>query len=445
MYPSRAWTFQEGVLSTRVLLFTKHQVFFECNRSTWCEETHWESDNVDLTSWKAVKNTTPDDIWEDNFDRDAYDMRLDDEPGRRKHLDPTNADLVRQYLPRPLTYDDDILNACTGVLTSIEEREKSAFFFALRIRHFGNDLLFNSRQILRPRFPNQGANEARFPSWSWLSWRGQIEIPNNPRYNSADPVRNLGPCDGVICYMLEADDSQRLNLRLLNETGGWRFHKDYVRRRERACCTFPIPPDADILDHCADVQEHPRNVSMKDVSSHPAYHQMRPNFHIIFRTFCYTVWLVSEDDPAADPGSGLSYPVRNLYTCKDITKGYETACSRSDAEAQNVASTLSTVPPWAYERGPKISSLPQHTPYRNLGEDIAAIPDGVYRLLWMNNNQTSMHGHLLCKSTSPSRLKSDEWSGEILQRVCAVRGPMEISCRHQQEEYAAKWELVVLG
>ena len=80
------------------------------------------------------------------------------------------------------------------------------------------------------RFFGQPSIKSPFPTWSWASRRGKIDVPNEPRYNSYESVENLVPCDGVRCYMLEIDQSEGKYLRLINETGGWRFTSGYVRK-----------------------------------------------------------------------------------------------------------------------------------------------------------------------------------------------------------------------
>jgi hypothetical protein len=39
---SRAWTFQEAILSKRLLIFTERGTFFQCNTALWWEDTHQE-------------------------------------------------------------------------------------------------------------------------------------------------------------------------------------------------------------------------------------------------------------------------------------------------------------------------------------------------------------------------------------------------------------------
>ena len=570
-YQGRAWTFQEGHLSTRMLVFTKDQVYWECEKTTWCEETHWESDSIDFIGWRAVKNACPQDEWNDRFERKAYDIlgayELETpEPGRNSY-----AALIKEYSKKDLSHDHDILNACTGVLSSIKEREKSDFFFALRTRHFGNDLLFNILKAIPRRFPDQTSVEAGFPTWSWLSWKGTIEIANEPRNNSHDLVKNLVPCDGVKCYMLETDQHGRRNLRVINETGGWRFRHDYVREGEgiydlaRFHTTrnshenddieveagqqngesldtssnqdqhvehVQVPIDADEVPHglatpaCdqgrtsgqsshtalaaasaisrsnaesieknEDIPEYPQDLSLRDVESHPAFSQIKPDFHIMFRTFSSTVVLRTEYDEMSivmsnvvkagtkkTRGGGIwenqDHVQRKLYACKkqqstrlnpsgkpDEKQTSKTGHSHDEAHSHGSATAdNSNCPccgrdstpadlPNGLVLGPYLGRLPPFSTSWNVPEYLGTIPDGIYCLLWMNNNQLPMFGHLLCKpllavgGSSVAALENDRWNWNdvILQRVSAVVGPTDILEKKQQERYGAEWGVCILG
>ena len=45
-WASRGWTFQESILSSRRLMFTAEQVYWECNKAIWREDSFWESAEV---------------------------------------------------------------------------------------------------------------------------------------------------------------------------------------------------------------------------------------------------------------------------------------------------------------------------------------------------------------------------------------------------------------
>jgi Heterokaryon incompatibility protein (HET) len=538
VYQGRAWTFQESHLSTRVLVFTKDQVYWECEKCTWCEETHWESDSVDFVSWRAVKDPVPEDVWQDRFERRAYDILGADELEKSEPPRNSYAALIKEYSNRDLSHNEDILDACTGVLSSIKEREQSDFLFALRTKHFGNDLLFNILKAVPRRFPDQTSVESGFPSWSWVSWKGGIDMANEPRNNSHDLVENVVPCDGVKCYMLETDQHGKRNLRVINKTGGWRFRQNYARvgegiydpagshipartphQAEEAADVMEGSPvsgtpqnvqdltqdqsnptalpqmsavseaDTETREASANIVEYSQDLTLADIESHPAFSEIVPNFHIIFPTFSSIVVLRTEYDEMSialskvviagtkkTRGGGVwenrDHIQRKLYVCRNQNlKRADTsptatreeqhpnvaggAGSRHDSAMDDsstcpccgIASTPDALPD-GLELGPYIGRLPPLSTSWNPAEYIATIPDGVYRLLWMNNNQLPMFGHLLCKpaSTSASATRdAGNWDAEILQRVSGVVGPTGILHRQDQEKYAAEWGVFVLG
>jgi Heterokaryon incompatibility protein (HET) len=524
VYQTRAWTFQESRLSTRVLVFTRDQVYWECEKCTWCEETHWEADSVDFVGWRAVKDPVPQDIWQDRFERRAYDILGADEPEKSEPPRNSYATIVKEYSNRNLSHNEDILDACTGVLSSIKEREQSDFLFALRTKHFGNDLLFNILKAVPRRFPDQTSVESGFPTWSWVSWKGGIDMANEPRNNSHDLVENVVPCDGVKCYMLEIDQLGRRSIRVINETGGWRFQPNYVRVGEGiydlaeshipARDPYQDEETVDVIEASpvpgiqkdvqgltqdqrdptaiADMLEYSQDLTLADIESHPAFSKIVPNLHIIFPTFSSIVVLRTEYDELSialskvviagtkkTRGGGVwetrDHIQRKLYVCRKkkkrddsfpptattVEQNQDNAAGKGEYSHDSAMEDPSTCPccgkdstpaalPASLELGPYIGRLPPLSTSWNPAEYIATIPDGVYRLLWMNNNQLPMFGHLLCKpvstSTSPSTDDAGNYRGaEILQRVSGVVGPTSILQREDQERYAAEWGVFVLG
>ena len=477
MYQSRAWTFQEGHLSTRILVWTKEQVYWECPRCTWCEETHWESDTIDFIGWRAVKDPTPMDVWQDRMNRKAYDTPYYG-PQDSWPLVSSYPALIKEYTSRNLTYDADILHACTGVLNSAKQRESSDFMFGLRTKHFGNDLLFNGLKALSLRFPEQILVQSGIPSWAWASWKGTIDIANEARGNSYDLVEDLIPCDGVRCYTLDGTTAEQRNLRLINPSGGWRFEADYVRRGEGIYDLTERPhmrEEALVMDQVADVPVYSQTLSLSDIQSHQAFSKILPNFHIIFHTFYCTVLLSTEFDETTMRMSQMVMAgthkhrgggtwanrdsiQRQLYVCKKKTHRKASPTAGPSRISSSNAHSLATEPfcpccgtstplplPDSLEQGPYIGRLPPMSKSWDPKAYLETIPDGIYRLIFMNNNQLPMIGHLLCKPVSERAAEDGEWDGEILRRVCAASGPTRILEKGEQERWGVRWGTVILG
>ena len=467
-YLSRSWTFQEGHLSTRLLIFTKDQVYFECPRCTWCEETHWESDTVDFLGWRSINNPTPQDVWQDRVERRANDLLSATQLAQKEPARDSYAAVVKEYTGRNLSYDEDILDACTGVLNTIGKKEQTDFAFALRTKHFGNDLLFNTMQVVSPRFPGRRHVESGFPSWSWLSWKAVIEIVNEPRNNTHDIVENLVPCHGVKCFMLRVDRVGKKYLQNINKDGGWRFQADYERRGEGIFDPTSFPPLTHESNKADDktpsswnrhpqtlsdeIHSHSQSLGLPSIQSHPSFASLIPNHHILFKTFSATVFLRTELNerelllsriPTAgtvtmrpegvwEQSRGLIK--RNLYACqkRTPTKGdindHKTATKMSPPQHHHQHTTVPSDPSSANRPdheppskdplnpsiqdieetlnisvGPYIGYIPVPSIYQGAFHEcdttmqalMHGAPDGIYTLLWMNNNVVPMMGGIL--------------------------------------------------
>ncbi|KAL1599749.1 hypothetical protein SLS60_007553 [Paraconiothyrium brasiliense] len=178
---SRGWTFQEGLLSRRRLIFTEYQSWFECCEGGWMEalggpELLNNPDEVRCTSGKIGRSLdgrllshhlTSRGLIADPDDR-VIATRLDQ-----------FAQIVGRYSKRDLTFDEDSLNAFAGVSRHLRDSdpqlshifgipymvsaplelgsaEKYMFYF-LSWRH--------SRDSSPRRRPY-------FPSWTWAGWAG---------------------------------------------------------------------------------------------------------------------------------------------------------------------------------------------------------------------------------------------------------------------------------
>ncbi|GAB1318643.1 hypothetical protein MFIFM68171_08853 [Madurella fahalii] len=117
VYESRAWTFQEHVLSRRILYFVDGQVFFRCRL--------------------AVHLETP-----------ITDYAL----------------MLHYYMKRVLTNQSDALRAMAGIIRRGSQKLGYKMLEGLPTGSFDQFLLFEGRNIHR----RQG-----FPSYSWAGWRGE--------------------------------------------------------------------------------------------------------------------------------------------------------------------------------------------------------------------------------------------------------------------------------
>ncbi|PMD13246.1 HET-domain-containing protein [Hyaloscypha hepaticicola] len=164
IYNSRAWTFQEQLLSRRALYFVNNQVFFRCQTGVFSENC--VESRLDITQGL---------IWMGHY------------------LDPTNSaytknapasyrNLLCRYSKRELTYQSDILNAMAGIIRrflSIRSMDYP-FFEGIPGLAFDSFLLFERADApLRRR--------VGFPSYSWTGWIGPIAFPQTVRGAGPDP------------------------------------------------------------------------------------------------------------------------------------------------------------------------------------------------------------------------------------------------------------------
>jgi hypothetical protein len=147
---SRGWTYQEKMLSKRLLIFAEDQVHFHCCAATYCEDTHLENSNPNVSF---------------EFEQEYY-FREESKQHNGKSAFQQYCTYVIGFTNREFTFECDILNAFAGV-AGLLERELGGLFWGLPERCFGDSLLWspNSLDLLRPYHRRK-----LFPSWSWAGW-----------------------------------------------------------------------------------------------------------------------------------------------------------------------------------------------------------------------------------------------------------------------------------
>jgi Heterokaryon incompatibility protein (HET) len=156
---TRAWTFQEAVLSRRRLYFTPEQAYFEC-----CLSHHCETVNFIPTSQDILRGVTGSWIRPVSY----LDSNLS-----LYHLHK----LLEVYYQRHTTYLTDTISAFLGILQRYSRAQnpvKHYFgvpFIDTESSDSEEDMMDPFTHALSWRVSN-ATRRPGFPSWSWAGWRG---------------------------------------------------------------------------------------------------------------------------------------------------------------------------------------------------------------------------------------------------------------------------------
>ena len=158
----RAWTYQEYVLSRRLLVFGEYQAYFSCESAGFAE------DYVHCVSSNGTQE---------------LQMAADDEFSASVSVAqpfpvfwPT---MIREYTNSSLSFDSDGLNALSGILQNFSQGINDGFLCGLPVSTlFEAGLLWVPSRTLRRRGPTSVGS--LFPSWSWVGWVGEVtfEVQN---------------------------------------------------------------------------------------------------------------------------------------------------------------------------------------------------------------------------------------------------------------------------
>ncbi|KAK8007641.1 hypothetical protein PG989_001631 [Apiospora arundinis] len=191
VWATRGWTYQEGILSARCLIFTDYQMFFRCGIDARCEDVQAESapQREKHPAKALVRQGAIDFLISDNF--------LQSMASYGKFLEYSM--LVSAYTSRNLTYETDILEAFKGIASEFNRYlEDYGFLFGLAIYMFDDALLWCPISQLRRRKPSPcyimecgfcPQDELHdYPSWSWAGWVGRVSYEED--------ISNLGDRGG---------------------------------------------------------------------------------------------------------------------------------------------------------------------------------------------------------------------------------------------------------
>ncbi|KAF5599872.1 heterokaryon incompatibility (HET) domain-containing protein [Fusarium pseudoanthophilum] len=167
-WETRAWTMQEHLLSRRIVLFGKQQVFFVCGEMTTKE------------SW-ARPHTKAHDLDDDPEAHDEwaeYDLPLPI-AAQRHSLRYTYQNCATLYSHRNLTFPSDRFRAFEGLQARLSKLHEVEFIHAMPIdeENFLKALLWrheSTNPTLMSDLNSPSSALKQWPHWAWLSYPGGV-------------------------------------------------------------------------------------------------------------------------------------------------------------------------------------------------------------------------------------------------------------------------------
>ncbi|KAI0854455.1 heterokaryon incompatibility protein-domain-containing protein [Daldinia vernicosa] len=161
IWQTRAWTYQEQILSRRRLYFTDQEAIFQCLNYS-ARESYASEEEAGLDPQSYALNPVRD-----------YPLQI--------------FGGISEYSRRELTYSHDYLNGLSGILEHLAEEEDSAFhLFGVPI--LPPEYVTDENKIITRDYPallmigmtwkiseGQRRLDLNFPSWSWVGWSGHVD------------------------------------------------------------------------------------------------------------------------------------------------------------------------------------------------------------------------------------------------------------------------------
>ena len=204
---SRAWTYQERMLSPRILYFGKHEMLWECVKRRTCE--------------CGDARYGPYDVSKANF----HDM-VSKSHNRRAHQQLWRQ-MVVQYTPLQLTYRTDRLPAFGGLASEMQRCSKQQYLAGLWKECLIPDMCWSKSLVGVSEIDSAGIFQ-QTPTWSWASIDGPVSYP----YNLFNPHSDGSPFWDIV----EDPEVLDVSFPLLNSSTLGEAQNGFV---ELSCCLIP--------------------------------------------------------------------------------------------------------------------------------------------------------------------------------------------------------------
>ena len=296
VWNTRGWTFQEALLSSRRLYFTKHQVYFECERDIWCEDLVAESKTLEgsFHQMRYSRGVVSPIVTYLNVEMDLSGYE----------------GAIEQYTKRKLTVDSDILAAATALMNAMTRAlqppgtsSREAFRFGMWIRSLDLSLLWQpSFDSVHTRRIAHNGEPSYLPSWAWSGWKGAVLYGIESQmvdgaYASPHPL----PAESLVtAWNLVNEDGTIVQLAVDRIPPSW---------------TVEDPNDSESSPY--------KYVACKSDPSDAVLDFSPPKGTLIFRTHCVRLQVLRADDSIlADPGKATAHTIFHILPVDQVAPHY---------------------------------------------------------------------------------------------------------------------------
>ncbi|KAI1807953.1 HET-domain-containing protein [Daldinia bambusicola] len=224
---SRAWAFQERMISPRVLYFTRSEILFQCFTHSTCECT--------VLKYEFLPIQKPIVIHWDDGDKD-------EDEDTSKWIATTWRDrIVREYSGLLLTKPEDRLVALAAMAKQFQRlRPHEDYLAGLWSESLIEDLLWRCPSLPSEEKKRHGKKVLNrpysFPTWSWASLKGAVNFPQYGRYSQrmlvAKIVEAVCSYDGHSSLGILTKSTLKLRGKLMPATLEW---------HDEVTCNISIP------------------------------------------------------------------------------------------------------------------------------------------------------------------------------------------------------------
>jgi hypothetical protein len=180
---TRAWVYQERLLSPRFLHFCRKELVWECNEQWACQCGSFKSDNNPKKAHSATLDP-------------ARSFQSHEVDGGTSQMNNSKSDVVKnwhhvveEFSKLQLTYDRDRLPALAGLAGQNRRNFQQKYLAGIWGDNLPQDLLWSVKDGAKAKRPVQHSP----PTWSWASSNGSVSF------------QNIGPDNFLLCRVIDAE------------------------------------------------------------------------------------------------------------------------------------------------------------------------------------------------------------------------------------------------